>query len=294
MRMPEILPKPIFLYSSWLFCFPCRTKVLAHNELTCVLHRTAGLYSTPNDLSRIAQSILSHSLLTEAETNVWLKPVVFTSSPANAVGAPWEIFLPTNLAHSPRITEIYTKEGAISGYGAFFAVVPEFNIGITINAAGDDASIVARYLLDLVVQDFIPKLDDLARKQAAAKYAGQYLDDAGNPALVLAVDDGPGLKIAEWKSNGVSVVESWATLTGQDPAAAEARAYPVGEGERWQVSLTLKTPIPLFEKACEEWTRISSFWYKGLPADEFDFLVEDEVVVGLQVPGLRQDLAKSN
>jgi hypothetical protein len=196
------------------------------------------------------------------------------------------------LTHSPRPVEIYSKEGSIAPYGSFFAVIPEFGVGINVLSAGDDASIVTRFVFDQVVQQVVPKLEELARSQAGARYAGRYADDSGNNTILLTVDDGPGLMVAEWMSNGVPVVETWALLTGQDPASAEARVYPVGEGERWQVSLTYVTGFGIFEKACMEWVQISSFWYKGLPADEFDFSVQDGSIAGVEVPGLRQNLQR--
>ncbi|KAH7016018.1 beta-lactamase/transpeptidase-like protein [Microdochium trichocladiopsis] len=86
-----------------------------------IYNATAGLYSTPKEVAEITRSILSHTLLSEARVNAWLKPAVFTSS-----------------THSARPTEIYTKEGGVPGFGSYVALVPEYGIGITINAAGDD------------------------------------------------------------------------------------------------------------------------------------------------------------
>jgi hypothetical protein len=195
------------------------------------------------------------------------------------------------LAHSPRITEIYTKQGSIPGYGSFIAVIPEYNIGITINVAGEAAFLATRYLLDLVVQNIVPKLETLTRAQAEVKYAGEYGDGSGSDSrMVVVVDDGPGLRIAEWTSNNVSMIQTWASMQGRDPATAEVRAYPVGEEDRWQVLLNVEVPFALFEQACEQWIIVASFRYAGLPVDEISFVLKDGSVSGLRVPGLRQDL----
>ncbi len=262
-----------------------------------------GLYSTSKDLAKLARSILSHTLLSESAVNAWLKPAAFTASPHNAVGAPWEIYTPYHLAHSSRPTEIYAKSGGVPGYGAFVALIPEYNVGITINAAGDDSVIANRYLLDLVVQDLVPRLEALTRHQAMQKYAGQYTSTEGDAedSISIIIDDGPGLRVTDWTSNGASMFATWSAVAGaplrdsstRDPdLVPEVRAYPVGEDDRWQISFSTSQARGIFGLSCEEWLNVAAFQYAGLPVDELVFEVDGGRIRGLQVPGTRQVLKK--
>ncbi|KAL6366312.1 hypothetical protein LRP88_00060 [Fusarium phalaenopsidis] len=49
---------------------------------------TAGLYATPDDLSRFVRGVLGHELLTSPRTDSWLQPAKFTSSFYTSVGMP--------------------------------------------------------------------------------------------------------------------------------------------------------------------------------------------------------------
>ncbi|KAM5349033.1 hypothetical protein ACJ41O_008856 [Fusarium nematophilum] len=252
---------------------------------------TAGMYSTPDDLARFVRGILQHKLLSVSRTDLWLKPAVYLSSLTSAVGMPWEIFRTTAVTPKPRPIDVYTKSGNFGTYGANIAIIPEYNIGIAINAAGQDSYTACETLLSEAVRKVVETMDRLARVQARDKYAGRYT--SRNGSLVLVVDEGPGLKIKEWKSQGHSVLEAWAKLSG-DGGAVDARIYPVGEDDRWRVTFENKAPkTGLFKDACYTWFQVDKFRYQGLPVDEIDFVVGGGRVEGLRVPGLRQNLTKA-
>jgi hypothetical protein len=53
---------------------------------------------------------------------------------------PWEIFRLTHLTLQPRPIDVYAKSGSLPGYAAYVALVPGYEVGITVNTAGDGSS----------------------------------------------------------------------------------------------------------------------------------------------------------
>ncbi|RSL88065.1 hypothetical protein CEP51_001891 [Fusarium floridanum] len=131
---------------------------------------TAGLYATPDDLSRFVRGVLSHKLLTGPKTDTWLQPATFTSSLYSSVGMPWEIYRTKSLTPSARPVDVYTKSGDVGVYAAYIALIPEYDVGFTINAAGADAYITSRALLNEMTKIVVQGLDQLARSQAQSSF----------------------------------------------------------------------------------------------------------------------------
>lgn len=207
---------------------------------------------------------------------------------------PWEIYrtIPS-LTRSTRPVDVYTKSGDVGVYAAYIALVPEYDVGFTVNAAGTDAYIASRTLLNEITTMIVQSLDHLARSQAQSRYIGHY--SGNNDSLVLAVDQGPGLRIQKWICHGDSVLRAWQQLRGGG-GQVDARIYPIGQENRWRVVFELvdETSAGPFGDACYSWFQVDQFRYQGLPVDEIDFVMEDGRVHGLSVPGLRQTLAKTS
>ncbi|KAM0328572.1 hypothetical protein ACHAQA_004980 [Verticillium albo-atrum] len=256
---------------------------------------TGGMFSTPNDLQTFIRSVLNHEQLSRADAAMWLKPVAFTATPGDAVGMPWEISRPQGLTPDDRPIELYTKTGNVPFYAANIAFLPAYGIGISINTAGPEAFPATRALQDVVIRSLVPSLEALTRSQAEAAYAGSYVSDTGS--LVLAVDDGPGLKIEEWTLGEGSILEAWMGFPGrEDIVGVDARAYPTGADNRWLVYFegqSSKNKTGIFAKQCETWLSQDGLRFAGLPIDEIDFKFEGGKVVGAVSPGLRQELKKA-
>ncbi|KAL3484990.1 beta-lactamase/transpeptidase-like protein [Aspergillus germanicus] len=273
---------------------------------------TAGLYSTPNDLSKFMRGILTNRLLPRAKTNEWLKPAAFTSKLDNSVGASWEIFRPTTLLpNNARPIDHYTKSGDVPGFSSSYLVlVPEYNLGVTILGAGPDASTVVPLLLDTVQAVLVPALDQLAREQAVKQYAGTYISDSGNETvsvLELVVDGGPGLKVSRWSKGGLNMLKSLAVaLFGgslDTTFPADIRFYPTGVDDRWYVGFTEQEDEDIVGEdkqrgvlrgsACMDWYRVDQFHYGKRRLDEVAFrLTSDSTVEGIEVPALRETFVK--
>jgi hypothetical protein len=181
--------------------------------------------------------------------------------------------------------------------------------------AGEDAFDASVGLLDSVLDEVVPVLEDRARREAEERFGGRYISELeGNDAMIeLVIDSGPGLKIKEWRNLGKDMLVAFhAILFGGKANAHNAtgfdvRIYPIGVEERWRVvfeqassgdwdggSHNGKEKERISSVACRTWEKVDQFRYSGEPVDEFDFEVgEMGDVVGLRIPGLGIGLRKA-
>ncbi|KAM0428196.1 hypothetical protein ACHAPT_007097 [Fusarium lateritium] len=202
---------------------------------------TAALYSTPDDLAKFVRSILRHDILSAPQTDLWLKPTSFLFPSQGTVGMTWEIYRTSDLTPCPRPVDIYTKASDSVLYAAYIIIILEYSVGIAINVAGPDSHATGRDLLDLIFQDVVRYCEVPAREQARNKHTEKYTTN--NDSLFRMVNQGPGIEISEWTSQGKSVLEAWASISGGKDPKVDARIYPVGEYERG-VPSAAQTPPP--------------------------------------------------
>lgn len=251
-------------------------------------------------MSTFLRSILNNHLLSPIATRHWLKPSAFTSSLYSDVGMPWEIFRPTDLTPSPRPIELYTKSGDFPGYAAWSILLPEYEVAVIINAAGDGAYDATAQLLHLIPTHLVPLLDKMAREQATNVYSGKYIstNTSSYSSLELSVDQGPGLKISNWTNDGKPMFTALATIYGTDnPDYIDARLYPTGDSNRWRMGVEVQGSIDgveMIAKGCQNWKKVDQVRYAKLPLDEFHFAVQDGKVMGVANLGLRSSLAKTS
>lgn len=258
---------------------------------------SGGLWSTPTDIHRFLQSILSHDLLSKRETRRWLQPRAFLPSLHQAVGESWEILRPTDLGvKTPRPIDIFTKTGGVTGYAAYTAIVPEYNIALTINAAGGQANNVVSGIFPLMTKRLVAFADKLAQEQLAVKYAGTYKSIATETTneLILTVDDGPGLAISAWTMNGVSVLRTLAAMQKIPYDSLSARLYPSdldslgSENETWRVLLDRNDRSKEFaELQCASWNWGDAFRYATEPLDTVVFTKDAHGIVNVELLGWR-------
>lgn len=93
------------------------------------------MYASAEDLSNLGRAIMSHKLLSPVTTRRWLKPFAFSSDPRAMVGMPWGARR-INVGDPYRWTTAFNKAGNIGDYSALLAILPDFDIGITVLSAG--------------------------------------------------------------------------------------------------------------------------------------------------------------
>jgi CubicO group peptidase (beta-lactamase class C family) len=261
---------------------------------------SGGLWSTPSDQLAFLQSVLSNKLISKPATRRWLQPRAVLPSLHQAVGESWEIFRPTDIdLATPRAIDIFTKTGGVTGYAAHAVIVPEYNIALTINAAGGQAQDAVSALFPQMVKPLVAYADKLARQQARVEYAGTYKASAAGVAgsMTLAVDDGPGVALNELTMNGVQVLQSLAAMQKIPYESLSARLYPTDpdslgtDREVWRISVDRKDRKQEFaERECASWFMGDPFRYVTAPLDTVVFTRGENGVEGLELLGWRAKL----
>ncbi|KAL4982125.1 beta-lactamase/transpeptidase-like protein [Aspergillus falconensis] len=246
---------------------------------------TGGIYSSTKDLNALGRAILNSELLSPAMTRRWLKPRAHTADPAFSVGGPWEIFTLTE----PRVIDLYTKSGDLGSYSSMMGFSPDHDVGFTILAAGQGTHNTVWALGDLISTIIIPALDAAGKEEAAPRFAGTY--GSGNDTLKIITDDGPGLKVTEWKSKGKDMLESLNMLQWGGPYEdIDVRLYPSGlksPGQAGQKSQTMvsfrsvvSSPVPVragpMTRTCLAWLAVDGQVYGSVGIDEFVFQVGED------------------
>jgi CubicO group peptidase (beta-lactamase class C family) len=259
---------------------------------------TGGLWSTPKDIMTFMRAILDNRLLSAADTRKWLQPQSLTSSIHQLVGAPWELYRPDNHETAfKRPIDIFTKAGGVTGYGAYAVVVPEYDLILTINAAGNSSEAAARTLLPSMMQKLIPWADQIARAEAEAHYAGRY-SLRNDSSVTVALDEGPGLALSEWNMNGVDVLQSVSGLLGGG-VPFSARIYPTDPDSQetnkqfWRIHLSgPEIETDWADYGCSTWTELDRFRYIQQQIDAVYFVVDGGEVRAIEFPGWRMSLKR--
>jgi CubicO group peptidase (beta-lactamase class C family) len=232
----------------------------------------ASYYSSINDMRRLGISILNSTSLTPSQTRRWLKPHSFTANDKFAAGAPWEIYKAPYVGKS---TWIYSKGGDTGLYSGQFSLLPDYDMGFTVLAAGDDSSNMRNFLTDIVTAIAVPAMEKASKEEAASVYAGTYTNAIANDTIKLVLDDYPGLLISHWVVNGTDIVSSF-RATG-----IELRLNPSGlhssdnkkQGFRMLQNEVISTNTTFVDgtvvQTCIDWLSISSIPYGGVALDEF-------------------------
>ncbi|KAL4746355.1 hypothetical protein BDW72DRAFT_210498 [Aspergillus terricola var. indicus] len=278
----------------------CGLEPTCHRERK---NRTGGIYSSTKDMSVLGRAILNSELLSPTLTRKWLKPRAHTADLAFSVGAPWEIFT----LNEPRVIDLYTKSGDLGSYSSMMGLSPEHDVGFTILAAGQGTHNAVWALGDLVSTIVIPSLDAAGKEEASPRFAGTYA--SGNDTLTIITDDGPGLKVTEWRINGENLLESMNMLQWGGPYEdIDVRLYPTGlkspaqPGRSTQTMVSFRSvvsyPVPVgtgpMTRTCLTWLTVDGQVYGSVGIDEFVFQVgADGNAVRVSPRGLRTSLDRA-
>ncbi|KAI0898849.1 beta-lactamase/transpeptidase-like protein [Annulohypoxylon nitens] len=253
---------------------------------------TGNMYTSSSDLSRLGRAILKSTLLPPTMTRRWLKPVVLSSDPKSGVGMPWGVRqLPLSSDTPYQFATTFNKAGTLGKYNALLAVIPDFNIGFSVLAAGDGLDGIAMDIADMLSDIYLPTMVDVSRTQANDMYGGTYRspDPAVNSTLSVVVDQTPGLSLSPWISNGTNL--GWFSVALSQGIQEEywgkvqpsVRLYPTGlwdavPGGGMRVAfkatfedLSLPDISNPFTSDCVAWVTGSGILYGSRPLDQFIF-----------------------
>ncbi|KAL1964886.1 hypothetical protein VTN77DRAFT_6239 [Rasamsonia byssochlamydoides] len=271
---------------------------------------TGGIYSSTRDLATLDSAILKNKYLSSLETRRWLKPISHTSALTFSVGGPWEIWRTRSNIVDGHVVDLYTKSGSTESYSSLVILLPDYDVAISILAAGPAGNVV-NIAADMAVQTFLPVLEQAAKQQGCKKFCGRYVsrDASRNSSLTISIDDGPGLLIQEWISNGVDIhaaAQQYATATGgglvksirlyQTDLSQQSRkrnettvvAYrAIFETET--VSTGPGQPPRIFNPDIATWGTVDQLMYGDIALDDFDFYVDgNESATAIKPRALRE------
>ncbi|KAF4457737.1 Beta-lactamase 2 [Fusarium albosuccineum] len=282
------------------------------NATLGILDPAGGYYSTTKDLLAFGSSILANKQLSREETNKWLKPVSFTTSRGMFMGAPWEILRSDNVTSDERLVEFYTKGGDLGTYHGLVALIPDYDIVISVLTGGPESSGgVVQLLFSQVVTAMLPTIEAAGKAQAKKTFVGKYVNKITNSTLVIELDDeGPGLNIAEWTVRGTDVPSHWlnylsAISSSLPKIEVSARLYPTdltaGKKVAWRAAFDLGTPeeigqadAQLFwqDASCVSWGMMDRAVYEFRALDELIFRVVGGVAEAVELVGFQTTLER--
>ncbi|KAI0508697.1 beta-lactamase/transpeptidase-like protein [Xylaria bambusicola] len=315
--LEETILKPLGLNNTFLRA-PERSRGLipGHPDVTgwtFDLGEAAGagnIYTSIEDLSKIGRAILSYELLDPVITRRWLKPFSFSTDPHASVGAPWGARR-INVAGQPyRWITAFNKAGRISDYSSVLAIIPDYDIGISVLLAGELPPNANFNLLDIIGEVLIPAVEQAARAEADAAFSGRYaFANTGqrNSSMTIKTDAEPGLSVSQWISNGTDFLWTSTVLqNGYLPLVPRVRLYPTGLESQTANGTTKVVFKAVFEDAnqpsqakamfstdCATWINVASVIYGSAAMDELIFEVDSKgKAISITSPSLRVTLDK--
>ncbi|KAI0888267.1 beta-lactamase/transpeptidase-like protein [Annulohypoxylon maeteangense] len=257
---------------------------------------TGNMYTSSSDLSQLGREILKSTLLPPTMTRRWLKPVVFSSDPKSGIGMPWGVRqLPLSTDMPYQFATTFNKAGTLGKYDALLAIIPDFNIGFSVLAAGDGLSGIAMDMADILSNVYLPTMVNTARAQADEVYSGTYKSSepgVNSTLTVVADSQTPGLSLSSWISNGTNLM--WYSVVISQGVQEEywgkvqpsVRLYPTGlwdavadGGKRVAFKavfedLSLRNISNPFTTDCVSWVTGSGILYGSRPLDQFIFNID--------------------
>ncbi|EPS39734.1 hypothetical protein H072_6481 [Dactylellina haptotyla CBS 200.50] len=325
--LDELVIKPLNLNNTWESPGDNEKAVIPPVDNGWGLNYTlsvpaGGLYSSLNDLSAVALSILQKTLLPPSLVRKWLKSTSTTPNLSYSVGLPWEIYRTTNLTPEyPHTIDIYAKDGGAYGYVTRFGLIEQYGVGFIVLTAGDTEALYP--IVEAAVSGLIAAVEEATRTEAL-KYTGVFSNgDNGAPVVAnFSIDHGPGLKLNLLQRNGSDILEAIGIIWSSQPVSLgnlspDFRLYPaeisrnegLGQGavvkEDWRLALEVTVPtgydkgsqLPnngAFTKPCPGWQTYDLLYYGGQPIDRVVFWlnVTTREVIGLEVPFLKSGVMK--
>lgn len=176
------------------------------------------MFSSSSDLVKFGRAILTYKQLSALDTRQWMKPHSHTARLSLSVGSPWEIWRTKSRISDGRVIDLYTKSGSIGAYNSLLVLIPDYNVSISILAAGSTSSSAIDIATELALQTLIPAIDKVFLHQACNSICGTYTGfSVGRNSSITVAADQYGLVIQSWISRGVdfcAMTRDYSRMTG--------------------------------------------------------------------------------
>jgi CubicO group peptidase (beta-lactamase class C family) len=265
-----------------------------------VQNPTGGLYSTSADMSRFLRHVLAtYNGVTPALN--WFHPASFSGGVHSFYGIPWEIFRTDRILGGRRPVTFVTKAGGLPGYTTFVALVPEYELGVTLLTAGD--SHFLDQVREIVTVPLIRAADEFARRRTRTTYAGLYVADGPlNSSIELSYTD-QSLEVVDWISNGTDMMSALPVQFQLPQTKFHLQVIPTllyrhekqQQGELWRVVLMVEQSNAVWDDFCM--SDVDIRMYAGRPFNELVFWSKDAETGGydtVELTAFRVTLTRQN
>ena len=264
------------------------------------------MFSSARDLAIAGKAILQSTLLGQAQTRRWLKPVSHTSNPANSIGAPWIIYSDGDYPNTSMVDvySVLSNEGDNEGlYSSYLGLVPDYGIGYVILSADTESPADLNAHADYM-EVILEAVMETAQEQAVLNFGGLYSASGNLDSYInVTYDNLPGLFIEQFYSNGTNFRDTLADLTGiANGTDLSIRLYPTqltemnrsGSQQGFRAVMQDKTEFADNNTpTCVSWMDVDKYQYGGHGLDEFIFTLNSAgKAVGVEVPALNVTLVR--
>lgn len=203
------------------------------------------------------------------------------------------------------MVDLYTKNGALGLYSSLLVLVPDYDIALVVLMAGPASPV--NELAAMVLEAFLPIIEQVGKKQAATLYAGLYKCVSSHSVVNLTVDNGPGLSVKQWLNNGKDILQAYKSFRSDSQGDTDLRLYPTGLKNAQEVSFrAILQVLPPDDAAeshaggpnflsnpCTNWFGIDGLVYGSKAIDDFVFHLDSAGhVVSVEPRAVRQALQK--
>ena len=190
------------------------------------------------------------------------------------------------------LVDTYSKSGDVGLYSTFFGLVPDYNIGISVLAAGDNPNRQVPPVRGPLIDIFFKAAEAAAKEQATNAFTGTFKATDRNSSMTLTVDGGPGIAIQQWISNGTDfLTNEWFSAYNDFRLYPTTLKYIPADDAltyyKYHVNFLMNNGEPV---QGDPWAEFNEYWFQ---LDELDYnnLATDAVVVGFDANGVVQSIA---
>ncbi|KAH9895542.1 beta-lactamase/transpeptidase-like protein [Xylariomycetidae sp. FL2044] len=188
---------------------------------------TDGVYASSSDMAAFLRWILvNYDSGSVHSTLNWFAPGYYGLGSRNHMGMPWSIFRTTDI--NPEINRpvtINTVRGNLGSSAAISALIPDYNLGVSILMSGALAD--NNLVLNEIITPLVRAADMIAINNLTSTLGGTYSASSGSglntsttTSVTLAASSSQALYMDCWTSNGIDVLDAFLSFTsvraGQD------------------------------------------------------------------------------
>lgn len=183
-------------------------------------------------------------------------------------------------------------------YHSAFFVIPQYDFGVAVLTAGNPncdtcAEETRDELPGIIVENILPVIDAIAKKQALKNFAGTYGSSQDNSSITIEAHIDQGLTVTKWISNGTNMLSGFFEMISPDLIY---RIVPnqlfggnqVGFTSFYSSKTTSSGSDQWYLGGCSGWYAVDPYTYGLVPLGQMVFEVDESgKATSVDLRGLR-------